>query len=336
MLLTSFPDLLSFQRQSRVTGNLKARLETVSIEAVTGQTADITKAVNGDMGGVLLMQKALDDIEQDERINAISAARLALITTSMTSVREVAGNLGTEGLIAVSAGDTFTLDLLATQADGKLRSTMSLLNITHGSRNLFSGDATDQPSLASADVLLTDIKAIMAGSPDPAVVEADLETYFNDPAGGFATNIYQGGDGDVAPTFLADGTQVNFNVRADNQAIRDTLRGLAVMAVANNSAHDPSSVAFKDIFTQGTNVLTKGANNIIKIEGEIGIYENLIEDMNAQQADERITLSLAMTALTGRDQFDAAAELKQLETQLEASYLVTARLSGLNLTNFLR
>lgn len=38
----------------------------------------------------------------------------------------------------------------------------------------------------------------------------------------------------------------------------------------------------------------------------------------------------------GRDQFEAAGELKALEAQLQASYTITARLSDLTLTNFIR
>ena len=40
--------------------------------------------------------------------------------------------------------------------------------------------------------------------------------------------------------------------------------------------------------------------------------------------------------MVGRDQYDAASELKQIEASLEAAYTLTARLSNLNLLNFLR
>jgi len=40
--------------------------------------------------------------------------------------------------------------------------------------------------------------------------------------------------------------------------------------------------------------------------------------------------------MTSRDQYEAAAELKALEASLEASYMLTARLSQLSLMNFLR
>jgi hypothetical protein len=53
------------------------------------------------------------------------------------------------------------------------------------------------------------------------------------------------------------------------------------------------------------------------------------------QASEA-ALTLAYTRLAGRDQFEAATELTQLEAQLETTFLATARLANLSLANFLR
>ncbi len=336
MLLTAFPDLLNFQKRTRIASDIKARLEQTSIEAVTGKREDVTKAVNGNIGGVHLLQKALDDIEQDKRINSLTGSRLALTNTALSSIRTVIDGLGTSGIIAVSNQDAFTLATIADQAESDLRNTISLLNTSHGSRKLFSGDATDKSPLASPDALLADVRAIIQANPDPTDVQTALDTYFNDPAGGFATNIYQGGANDAPASFLADGSKIKFPIRADNQTLRDTMRGLAIMAVTKDSGHSIDSTQFKDIFTQGTDAISRSTEAIIQLESRIGVSEGLIEKADEQQRAESLSLGTAINGLIGRDQFDAATELKQLEAQLEASYLVTSRLSNLRLTNFLR
>lgn len=336
MFLSAFPDLLSFQKRVRVTADIKSRLETTSIEAVTGRQEDVTKAVNGNLGGAHLLQKAIDDIDQDRRINNLTGSRLNLTNTAISSVRKLISPVATDGIVAVSAGDPFTLGVLAEQAESDLRNTMSLLNSSHGNRKLFAGDATDTNPLASPETLLVDVKAILQANPDPADVKTALDTYFNSPTGGFATSIYQGGAGDAPASFLADGSKIKFPVRADNQALRDAMRGLAVMAVTKDSGHDITSSEFKDIFLQGSSSLSNSSVELIKLEGLVGISEGLIETANEQQRQESFTLGVALNSLVGRDQFNAAAELKQLEAQLEASYLITSRLSNLRLTNFLR
>lgn len=336
MQLSAFPDLLAFKTRTRVTADIKSRLETTSIEAVTGVREDATAAVNGNIGGVHLLQKAIDDIEQDKRINDLTGSRLGLTNTSIASIRTLISEISSDGIVAVSAGDPFTLDILADQAESDLRNTMSLLNSSHGNRKLFSGDATDTKPLASPDTLLADVRVIMQTNTSPTDIKSALDTYFNSPTGGFVTNIYQGGTGDAPTSFLADGSKIKFPIRADDQAFRDTMRGLAVMAVTRDSPHDVTSNEFKEIFLQGSSALSSSTIEIIKLEGLVGISEGLIENANEQQRKEKFTLGSALNSLIGRDQFDAATELKLLESQLEASYLVTARLSNLRLTNFLR
>lgn len=336
MMLSAYPDMLNYQRQTRMTSDIKARLEVTSREAVTGRRDDITAAVGGNVGGVHLLEKALADITQHERINAISSARIDLTSSSLSSIRSVMDGISTTGIIAVSGGDEFKLEVVTKQAEANLRSMMSILGTSHGNRKLFSGDATDQSPLASPETLLADVKAIIQTGPDSASIKTALDTYFDDPAGGFATSIYQGGTSDAPPSFLADGSKIDFSIRADNQALKDAMRGLAIMATAIDSGYDIGSNTFKDVFTQGTTAAGKANANIIKLEGQAGIYSSMIEDSNTRQSAERLTLSQALVALTGRDQYDAVAELKQLETQLEASYLITNRLSKLNLTNFIR
>jgi flagellar hook-associated protein 3 FlgL len=336
MFLTSVPDLLGFQRQTRLTSNLKARLEITSREAVTGRREDIASVVSGDVGSIHLLQKAVEDIEQDGRINAISEARLDLMSSALSAIRGVIGGLNTAALTIISTPDSFGVGTVTQQANANLRSVMSLLNTQHGNRKLFSGDATDQLPLTSADKLLADVRTIMQLGTDPAGIETALDFYFEDPNGGFATDIYTGGNSNAPPSFLADGSKIEFGVRADDQAIRDTLRGLAVLSTAQSTGYDISSNEFNSVFVDGASFVGKGKGDIIKLEASLGIYSGLLENANVQQAAERLTLGQTLNDIIGRDQFEAAAELKQIESQLEASYLVTARLANLNLTNFIR
>ena len=336
MFLNLSPDLLGFQRQSRITAALKARLEQTSREAVTGRREDIGRALGGDIGSVHLLQKSLDDIEQNSRIYALSEARLNLMSASLSSIRGVIGQIDTIALGAISTPDDFGITTIAAQAEANIRSVFSLLSTAHGNRKLFAGDATDQIPLAKADVLLADITTIMQNGASPQAIETALDSYFNDTNGGFATNIYKGGDNDAPPTFLADGSKIEFGVKANDPALKEVIRGLAMLATAQSSSFAINSNQFRDIFVGAAGIINKGKGGIIKLEGGLGIYSGLLEKSSQQQTTERLALSENLNKLVGRDQYEAAAELKQLESQLKASYLITSRLADLHLTNFIR
>jgi flagellar hook-associated protein 3 FlgL len=135
---------------------------------------------------------------------------------------------------------------------------------------------------------------------------------------------------------IGNGHKIDVDVRADSQTIKDVLRGLAVMATAQSSGNTIGTSEFADIFNSGITAATNGTSGLISLEGNLGIFSETLEKANARNQFEALSLSAAYQTLTGRDQFEAAAELKQLEVQLESSYIITARLSGLTLTNYLR
>ncbi|MDB2438731.1 flagellin [Hellea sp.] len=336
MQLTGYPDLLSFTRRNRTTANIKARLDVAAQEAVTGQRADLTEATNGRVGNAHLLSKALNDIEQSSRINALSTTRLDMIGQGISGARNAMNGIDTRALIAINSAGTADVETIADEAKANLRSVMSALSSKQGTRNLFSGDAVDQSPFADVDILLDDIKNIMATAGSPANIESALDSYFDDPAGGFHTNIYTGGTDAAPPLQIGDGQKLNVDLRGDNDAIKDILRGLAVIATAESSGNAIGTSAFTEIFSSGITAAANGTSGLISLEGNLGIASETLEKANSRNQFEALSLNTAYQSLTGRDQFEAAAELKQLEVQLESSYIITSRLSDLSLTNYLR
>ena len=336
MQLGGYPDLLSFTRRNRTTTDIKARLNVAAQEAVTGLQADVTKATNGRVGNAHLLNKALNDIEQSTRINSLSSTRLDLLSQGISGARAALNGIDTKAIIALSTTNAPAISAIAVEAEANLRSTLSALNVKHGSRSLFSGDATDQDPFVGADALLDDIRNIVTTAGSPADIEAALDTYFDDPAGGFQTKIYTGGTGQSSPLHIGNDQTVDLNIRGDNEAIKDVLRGLSVLSTAQETGFAVDSDEFAEVFNSGITKTAKGTSEFIALEGTLGIYAEALSKADERNKFEALSLTAAYQALVGRDQFEAAAELTQLEVQLEGSFILTSRLSDLTLTNFLR
>ena len=336
MQLGGYPDLLSFTRRNRTTTDIKARLDIAAQEAVTGQRADLTKATNGRVGNAHLLNKALNDIEQSTRINSLSSTRIDLISQGISGARAALDGIDTKAIIALNTTSSPGIDTIADEADANLRSVLTALYVKHGTRSLFSGDAPDQAPYAGADALLDDIRNIVTTAGSPTDIETALNTYFDDPAGGFQTNIYTGGTGQSSPLHIGNGQTIDLDVRGDNDSIKDVLRGLAVLATAQDAGYATESAEFSDIYNSGITAISTGTTELITLEANLGIYSETLRKADDRNQFEAQSLTAAYQAITGRDQFEAVAELTQLEVQLEGSYIITARLSDLTLTNFLR
>lgn len=336
MQLGGYPDLLSFTRRNRTTTDIKARLDVAAQEAVTGRQADITKATNGRVGNAHLLNKALNDIEQSTRINSLSTTRIDLLSQGISGARAALDGIDTKAIIALNTTNAPGIETIADEAEANLRSALTALNVKHGTRSLFSGDAPDQDPFAGADVLLDDVRNIVTTAGSPADIETALNTYFDDPAGGFQTKIYTGGTGQASPLHIGNGQTVDLDIRGDNAAVKDVLRGLSVLATAQETGFAVDSTEFAEVFNSGISRTATGTADFITLEANLGIYAETLSKANERNQFEALSLTAAYQALTGRDQFEAAAELTQLEVQLEGSFILTSRLSDLTLTNFLR
>ncbi len=326
------PDLVSFTRLSRAIADIKSRADIARSESVTGRREDVTAATNGDVGSAHLLKKAIDDARSFQQLLVVSQNRAQRTQASLDVIGGDAVRIGTEALSANGRDDSYALNTLAADARAAVFNAFSALNVSEGGRALFSGDASDRLPFGDPEQLLTDVGAIVAGATDAADAQAQLDTYFNDPAGGFATNIYQGGTNKVAPVEISPGVRIDVSATAADQPIRDLLRGLAGIAVQQSASFADAKSFLED--SAATTIAADG--DVTQLRGVIGVGEaQIAAAVTRYEAEEAILTSL-FNDKTGRDQFEAASELQLLESQLEASYLLTARLARLSITNFIR
>lgn len=334
MQINSYPDLLSFTRRNRTTAQIRERIQTTSQEAVTGLKSDLTKATDGDLGRAHLLKKAQSDIEQSQNINTLSKSRLSLMSGALTSTLDVIDNIDSRAIVALNTDNVFGTDALISEARASVENIMSSLSVKHGERNLFSGDRTDTATFGDADVFLSDIENLIATAPDTGAAITAIDDYFSD-GGDFETRIYQGGDGKPPALPLGNGRTIEVPVSGKSESIKDVLKGLAILATSKSALPEGDKASFDTLVTNGAASITKATSGIVRLNGELGIFAQSLESAAEQHESEALDLATSFQNLFGRDQFEAAGELKQLQVQLEASYAITARLSNLTLTNFL-
>lgn len=314
---------------SAVTGNiagLRAQIADRAQEATTGLQADLVSHLKGRVDQALLGDQAIKDNADDQARLGLREIRLSITTTSMASVHDLTAGLQLAMQDAIGTDENRAQDLVSMDAKNALNDVLSRLGARHGERFLFSGDATATPPFGDADVLLDDIRAIAAGAVDEADFAAQVETYFDDPAGGFQTNFYQGAQTASDPD----------SVLANQSGFANIFQGLAILALAGSSDGVPFARGDTPAMEQALERLEGGRTSIVDAQASVGLQLASIESEKSLLEREETLLTKAFTDLAGKDQYEAATQLKELEANLEASYLLTSRLSNLSLLNFLR
>lgn len=336
MNILSVPDLLSNGRVSRAIAQVETDLTRASEELTSGRKTDLIEATSGDPTRLYVIERDL--ALNASRTNSISLAvgRSTVAQASLESVQSTVGDFGPRLAAAVSIRDVGAADRIAAEARSAFEQAIGALNSRFGDRSVFAGAAADGPATAPASDILAEAAAAASTATDAAGAIAAVEAYFNDPAGYSATG-YTGSTTDTQDVEIAPGERLSYTVRADRQEVRDALTALA-LAVIGVEGGFPGDNAGGRLEVLGDAALrsVSAEAGVIELRSELGVSEERLENATVRASAEDAFLQTARNRIISRDQFQAATEFTALETQLQTIFSVTARLSNLSLTNFLR
>ncbi len=335
MQVSTFPDVLKFSALRDRGAELKRGVADAFQELTTGRLskAEATRNLNGQLGDAHLVRRQIDQMEVRKSSFALGLGRAEVVQNSLDIVLQSIGSLPEDLSAAVGREDERALNLNADEARSSIDQVVSALNVRYGSRYLFGGDAVDRPPVASSEDILASISAAVAGATTAAEVTTALDAYFA-PGGGFETDTYLGGTGDLPSVELSDGDRVQIERRADSEAFRDVIRGLATAALANDLGLETEER--NAVIAEAGAYMSGGLEGTAVTIASVGLAEQRIETAQARINAEQAVMNETYNAMTGRDPFDAASRAQELEALLQTTYTVTARLSALNFTNFIR
>jgi flagellar hook-associated protein 3 FlgL len=160
-----------------------------------------------------------------------------------------------------------------------------------------------------------------------------VATWFADPLG-YGT-FYLGGT-PLSPAPVAPGEGADISTTALDPTIRDTLAGFAMAALIDRGvlAGNPEERA-RLAQTAGQKLHTT-EDARITLAARIGAVEAQVEAARTRNGAEATALGILRSDIGSVDPYEAATRLETVRAQLEALYLVTARISGLSLVEYIR
>ena len=321
--------------QNRQNVALKTTLNTLVTELSSGEKSDFVRATGGDTTRLSFIDnrlKVLDSLSFLTRETQLTLSTMQTALTSFNTQREALA----EQLIQINAeSPDFQIGQACASAAAKLDSLVATLNTRLGDESLFAGAAVDQAALISDDAMLADIVAQIGGATDTATILTTVNTWFDDPAGGFATLGYTGDTGEMPERRLDAGTNVSLEARADDPGIREVLKG-SIIAALSLELTGLDKTTQTDLLFEGGIMLQSAATDITEIQARIGYAESEVERFSVSQSTEVSALGIARNQMVQADPFETASELQAIQLQLETHYMMTARMSQLSLVEYLR
>ncbi|MFN3577004.1 MAG: flagellin [Tabrizicola sp.] len=318
---------------ARQGADLRAQVQRAAQEVATGRSADIGKALRGDFSPLLAVDASLARLAAFKSTAADAAFQVAAQQASLQGLSQLAGGISTELLGARDVATPAQIDTLAADARGRLASAVGLLNAQASGRAVFSGQATVTPPLGPVEDLLAALETAVAGATTAGQVAAAVTTWFANPLG--FGSFYQGGPA-LTPVPVAPDETAEVSTTAMDPAIRDTLSGLAMAALLDRGVLAGDPVERARLAATAGQELLRGEDARVTLQARIGAVEAQIESARTRNGAEETALGILRSETGSVDPYEAATRLETIRAQLESLYLVTARVSRLSLTEYLR
>jgi flagellar hook-associated protein 3 FlgL len=137
---------------------------------------------------------------------------------------------------------------------------------------------------------------------------------------------------------IDQGRQLAYGARADQDAIRDMLKMSALLsAVEYSDAQDKEELAsYKALSGRVTKTLNfKGVQSLESIVTGLGLAASTLKQTQDRHDLVMASANELLGDIQNADPYEVGVKLTTLQTQLQASYQVTAMLSKLSLVNFI-
>ncbi len=324
---------------------MRERIGTLTRQVSTGQKGTL----HGDLGPEA--RRAVDLRGEIARREAAAAAADRALARTGTAGRVLDRLHGLASEVAAEAARTLGASAaapLAETARAAFAEAVALLNTAHAEEHLFSGSDVGGRPLPDDGAAMRTAVAAEVGTLAPgnaAAVLAATEAAASAPATTPFSAFVEGPAlaEPLRAVAVAEGERVAVGVLANRPGSagpgaswgRELLRGLAAL-----SAVTPAQAALGtdyDALLEGLRSAISGAaDGIAADQGALGSAERRIEAARERHADTLVMLRASLGQVEEVDPAAVMAELRALQTRLEASYQATSMVANLSLAALLR
>ncbi len=332
-------------------------LQNAGRELSTGRRSDVFADLGSSATTTLTLRASLEETDAYMITNQLLEGRLQ---AQLDSIEAVRGQVQTvlQSVLANSSSPIAGAETLQLQARTALDVVISQLNISFNGEALFAGTKSAGPPLTrytaanpttglSPQSVIADI---ISGPPTSLLevqdfltqVDAVFSSISADPDRNFESTFFSGTpalDSGGMPSKrvtarIEPGLELDYGLQANDEPFREIIKGLTLLAAADVSQISEPAV-YVAWMERVSETLGTASSRTLRLSAETGFRQQTVETAKRRLDAMRMVQQTQIATLENVDPYEAATRMKSLETQLRATYEVTAQLSTLSLLNYL-
>ena len=346
MVYISSAALNASMRSSILTS--QQQLADAQKEVSSGTYADLGLTLGSTSGQLLGLTAQADRLSAYKTGNGLAASRLTSTAAILTSLQTTATTF-MKILTTDSTGGGSTTGLQSTAASN-LQALVGGLNTTIDDQAIFGGVNTATAPIApytatsagktAIDNAFTATFGVSQTDPGAASITASqmsdfLTTSFAglySPAS-YAANWSTATDA-TQTSEIAPGQTVTSSVSANEAAMRQLTQAYTMVAEFTGPQSPLSADAQQAVIKNSIAVVSLAMSGLTNIQATVGGAQNAITDANTLISAQSTMLAGRTSDLHDSDAYALNTKITELQTQLQASYELTAALKKLSLTDY--
>jgi flagellar hook-associated protein 3 FlgL len=336
--IATFAQHIRLQNQMQ---RMRSDLNRLTKEIGSGTHADYFAGLGSQATRAMALRTAFSQIGFYKESANVAKTHLDGQQRSLSVVKTVAIEVRDRILSVQNGADNNAWRTIQEGAHNQLDQVRAAVNQAVGGRFVFAGPAVNQvplPDDAGLSVLDT-IKASHDLSTEDGMqafldeVHSVFEGTHPDPTWTFEQVFYGGSTSGQMTSVIDAGSEVSLDVRANDPALKTVLEALYVLDTV--PASESSIESYRLLAQTMTTRLSDGIGQTVDLSAAVGYRQELVKQTLDRHDQTMALANNTVAGLESIDEYEAANRLTALQTQMEMTYTVTARLNRLSFVNFL-
>lgn len=329
-------DIAQSMMMRRQGNSLRQELAHLTQELASGQSRDLAKQVRGSFSTISAVEHSLKLQDGFAANRNLAEQILNFSQQSLGSMQSLIDDVGGPLLAVATGGTTVQIDPVIAQGENIFRDLVSFANTQASGRYVFAGAELSTKPINDADQILADLQAVTAGLSSSADFALAIDDWFENPIAGFQTTGYLGGDPASGKIDISGDQSIALDTTAKDQAFRDAFKHAATLALVAEDGFSGTESERQLLLQHTATGLIGASKGLVSLQAELGSFQQRLDGASEQAALEIQMLSSVKSEIVSVDPYEVATKLEAAQIQLESLYLITARTSRLNLSEYLR
>jgi len=336
--------------------SLESQMNSLTTEVSSGTLANPAAAMGANAPFLYRLQSDATQQQALQSSTTTAGNQLSAIQDALTSMATAVQNISTAAISSAATtpeGQT----ALGEQATSTMSQVLNLLNTQYAGSSLFGGDDSSTLPMVSAtasggpqDAINAVLNAAVAGNGGQPLTSADVDNLINGPDGlasiftntnsnsalNYNSSFYTGStDGQPTTVMIGLNQTVQYNASADQPAFSDLLQGLSMLSMLSAPSTQLDDTAKSALVTQASDLINQAQGELTTTQGQLGTVQSQLQQVSDTEQSAYSATTQQITTLEQANTAADSTKLSTLQTQLEASYEVTAQISQLSLAHYL-